>query len=261
MFEPEVEDSLPTGLQVHESLLSLPRGNCAKLELDVTNITSHVISLPGRTFLSTIQMIQSVNPVELKFKEFPDQNITEHSTKTQTEPRENWRNETEHPASQTPVNAVNYDEKLVPEVSLGDHLSKQEKDTVKQMLSEECDCFISDDQDVGCAEDLQLKLNLSDSTPMQQNYIAVPRPLYPELKQYIEDLLNRGFIKNSKSPYSSSCVIVRKKGGSVCLCIDYRELNKKTISDRHPIPRIQDTLVSLAGQKYFSMIDQGKAYH
>ena len=129
------------------------------------------------------------------------------------------------------------------------------------MLFEERDCFISDDQDVGCAEDLQLKLNLSDSTPVQQNYIAVPRPLYPELKQYIEDLLNRGFIKNSKSPYSSSCVIVRKKDGSMHLCIDYRELNKKTISDRHPIARIQDTLDSLAGQKYFSTIDQGKAYH
>ena len=44
------------------------------------------------------------------------------------------------------------------------------------------------------------------------------------------------------------------------LCIDYREVNKKTISERHPIPRIQDTLDSFAVQKYFSTIDQGKAY-
>ena len=85
------------------------------------------------------------------------------------------------------------------------------------MLFEESDCFISDDQDVGCAEDLQLKLNLSDSTPVQQNYIAVPRQLYPELKQYIEDLPNRGFIKNLKPSYSSSCVIVRKKMDQ-CIC-------------------------------------------
>ena len=45
------------------------------------------------------------------------------------------------------------------------------------------------------------------------------------------------------------------------LCIDYRELNNKTTADRHPIPRIQDTLDSLSGQKWFSTIDQGKAYH
>ena len=74
-------------------------------------------------------------------------------------------------------------------------MTKKEKDTVKQMVFEERDCCISDDQDVGCAEDFQLKLNLSDATPVQQNYIAVPRALYPELKQYIEDSLNRGSSK------------------------------------------------------------------
>ena len=102
-------------------------------------------------------MVRSVNPVELKFKEFPEQNITEHSEKTQTEPRENWLNETKHPVSQNQVNAVNYDGKRVPEVSQGDHLTKEEKDTIKQMLFEERGCFISDDQDVGCAEDLTAK--------------------------------------------------------------------------------------------------------
>ena len=112
------------------------------------------------------------------------------------------------------------------------------------MLFEERDAFCVDDQDVGCAENLQLKINLSDKTPVQKNYIGVPKPLYPELKHYIEDLLNQGFIQKSKSPYSSCCVIVRKKDGSLRLCVDYRELND-----------------NLAGQKWFSTIDQGKAYH
>ena len=84
---------------------------------------------------------------------------------------------------------------------------------------------------------------------MQKNYIDVPKPLYPELKHYIEDFLNRGFIQKSKSPYSSCCVILRKKDGSLRLCVDYRELNNKTIADRHPIPRVQDTLDNLAEQR------------
>ena len=56
-------------------------------------------------------------------------------------------------------------------------------------------------------------------------------------------------------------MIVRNKDGSLRLCVDYRELNNKTIADRHPVPRVKDTLDNLAGQKWFSTIDQGKAYY
>jgi len=81
------------------------------------------------------------------------------------------------------------------------------------------------------------------------------------VKQYIEDLLNQNFVTESKSPYSSPVVCVRKKDGSLRLCIDYRELNRRTIADRHPIPRVQETLDSLGGNSWFSVPDQVKAYH
>ena len=55
-------------------------------------------------------------------------------------------------------------------------------------------------------------------------------------------------------------VCVRKKDGSLRLCIDYRELNKKTYPERQPIPRIQDILNGLGGNKGFTVLDQGKAY-
>lgn len=54
---------------------------------------------------------------------------------------------------------------------------------------------------------------------------------------------------------------MRKKDGTLRLCCDYRELNKKSVPDRHPIPRIQDMLDSLTGSSWFSVLDQGKAYH
>ena len=62
----------------------------------------------------------------------------------------------------------------VPEVKLGDHLTKDQKDSVKQMLFEEQDCFISGEQNVGHAKDLQMNITLSGPTPIQQNYITVP---------------------------------------------------------------------------------------
>ena len=53
---------------------------------------------------------------------------------------------------------------------------------------------------------------------------------------------------------------VRNRDGTLRLCIDYRQLNAKTIRDSHPLPRVQDTLQSLGGNQWFSLLDQGKAY-
>ena len=120
--------------------------------------------------------------------------------------------------------------------------------------------FAKDDE-IGNAEGLLLDINLEDSTPVQQTYNAIPKPLYPEVKQYVEDLLNRGWVQKSRSAYSSPVDCVRKKDGTLRLCVDYRKLNQITVPDRHPLPRIQDTLGSLGGNRWFSLLDQGKAYH
>ena len=79
------------------------------------------------------------------------------------------------------------------------------------MLIEEQDSFAKDDYDIGTIRDLKLEINLEDKIPVQKNYVAVPHPLYPKVKSYIEDLLNRNFIRKSKSPYSSPVACVRKK--------------------------------------------------
>ena len=129
------------------------------------------------------------------------------------------------------------------------------------MLYEEADAFAQNEEDIGCIEELQMNITLTDNEPVQKNYLSIPRPLYSEIKAYIEDLLNTNFIRKSTSPYSSSVVCVRKKDGGLRLCVDYRNLNKKTVPDRYPIPRIQETLDNLGGNQWFSVLDQGKAYH
>ena len=96
---------------------------------------------------------------------------------------------------------------------------------------------------------------------MQKNCVSLPHPLYGEIKHYIEDLLNREFIKPSKSSYSSPCVVVRKRDGTLRLCIDYRALNQKTIQDCPPLPCVQEAPDNLGGNHWFSTLDQEKAYH
>lgn len=112
---------------------------------------------------------------------------------------------------------------------------------VHQVLREECHAFAYDDKDVGCIPSLNMHIALHD---VRKTYTSVPKPLHQEVKDYLQDLLNRGWISESRSPYSSPIVCVRKKSGELRLCCDYRELNQKSVPVRHPIPTIQDMLDS-----------------
>ena len=82
-----------------------------------------------------------------------------------------------------------------------------------------------------------------------------------ELKKQIEELLEKGFIRPSVSPWGAPVLFVRKKDGSLRLCIDYRQLNKITIKNKYPLPRIDDLLDQLAGASIFSKIDLRTGYH
>ena len=96
---------------------------------------------------------------------------------------------------------------------------------------------------------------------MQKRYNSILRPLLAEVKYHIEDMLNRGWITRSSSAWSSPVVIVRKSTGDIRLCCDFRQLNQKTVPDKHPLPRVQETLDSLAGSKWFSVMDLTRAYY
>ena len=118
---------------------------------------------------------------------------------------------------------------------------------------------MQNDDAIGFIDNLELDIRVTDETPVQRQYRRIPKPLYAEVKNYLEDLLNRQWIKHSSSAYSSPVVIVRKKSGEMRLCIDYRELNRKTVPDKYPLPRIQEMLDNLHGMEWFSILDLGKA--
>lgn len=72
-----------------------------------------------------------------------------------------------------------------------------------------------------------------------------------ELKTQLQELLDKGFIRLSSSPWGAPILFVKKKDGTMRLCIDYRELNKVTIKSKYPFPRIDDLFDQLQGARLF----------
>ncbi|XP_025623583.2 transposon Tf2-1 polyprotein [Arachis hypogaea] len=82
-----------------------------------------------------------------------------------------------------------------------------------------------------------------------------------ELKAQLEDLLSKHFIRPSVSPWGAPVLLVKKKDGSMRLCVDYRQLNKITVKNKYPLPRIDDLMDQLQGASVFSKIDLRSGYH
>ena len=82
-----------------------------------------------------------------------------------------------------------------------------------------------------------------------------------KLKDQLQELLDKGFIRPSTSPWGAPVLFMKKKDGSLRLCIDYRQLNKVTIRNQYPLPRIDDLFDQLQGARRFSKIDLRSGYH
>jgi len=82
-----------------------------------------------------------------------------------------------------------------------------------------------------------------------------------KLQKQLADLVTKGFIRPSTSPFGAPVLFVHKKEGTLRLCVDYHALNKVTIKNRYPLPRIEELIDRLTGAKYFSKINLYSGYH
>jgi hypothetical protein len=108
-------------------------------------------------------------------------------------------------------------------------------------------------------------IDTGDARPIKRNPYRTPHALKSVVDEHIDDMLRKKIIEPSKSPWSSSIVLVHKKSkdGSVKyrFCVDYRALNAVTKPDAYPIPNIVDTLDSLGHGKIFLVLDMASGYH
>ena len=140
-------------------------------------------------------------------------------------------------------------------------LSDSERDDVWKLVSDWTDIFSADDMDVGLTSAVKHRIILENHTPFKQRHRRIPPAMYTEVKQHLRQLLDSGVIRNSRSPWASNIVLVRKADSSLRLCVDFRMLNSRTVKDAYALPRIEEILNSIGGNQFYSVLDMKSGYH
>jgi hypothetical protein len=99
------------------------------------------------------------------------------------------------------------------------------------------------------------------TTPIAKRPYRMAVTELAELKKQLNELEQKGYIKPSSSPWGAPVLFVKKKDGSMRLCVDYRALNDVTVKNKYLLPRIDDLFDQLKGAKYFSKIDLRSGYY
>lgn len=177
LFEPTLESVLPEGLELFPALVDVPPGACKVVKIPVCNSTKHDIFLSPRTVLGCIEEIIDSRPVHLGSS---SRQPAKSNSDTQVGPMSNTSERTSSSSES------HTQQKWHPPVSL-DHLDQQQQEVVRQMLHEESDVFARGEGDIGCIPNLQLKINVVDDNPVQKCYNSIPKPLYKEVKDYVQN--------------------------------------------------------------------------
>ncbi|KAJ9547556.1 hypothetical protein OSB04_020099 [Centaurea solstitialis] len=130
------------------------------------------------------------------------------------------------------------------------------------MVSEFPDVFLEELPGIPPDRQVEFRIDLvPGSAPVARTPYHLAPPELQELSSQLQELSEKGFIRPSSSPWGAPILFVKKKDGTHRMCIDYRELNKATIKNRYPLPRIDDLFDQLQGTAWFSKIDICSGYH
>ncbi|GFY18289.1 retrovirus-related Pol polyprotein from transposon 412 [Trichonephila clavipes] len=154
----------------------------------------------------------------------------------------------------------NSPQQLTPDLLENVELSPEQKSSAERLFQEFKDVFSRNSSDIGHTTVTQHRIDTADHPPIKQHPRRLPFAKQEEVGTLLREMQENDIIEPSSSPWASPIVLVRKKDGSTRFCVDYRKLNDVTKKDSYPLPRIDDTLDTLSGHKWFSTLDLKSGY-
>ena len=150
----------------------------------------------------------------------------------------------------------------IPDIDLGDlsEFTPEQKERLMKLIRDNKAVFSKNDDDIGCTNVMEHEIITTDDIPIRQPDRRVLPQLQPEVRKHLQNWLQQGIIRESTSPYGQQMVIVKKKSGDLRICIDFRQLNQKTILDAFPLPNVEQVLEALKDAKWFSVMDLISGY-
>ena len=172
-----------------QSVGELVRGRTPHVNVEIRNDSAREKRIHKNMQVGEICAINSVMPIKL-FNESP---VESEDAKVLS--------------CQSSADGEGSDAKWQPKANL-DHLPEDQRREIEQLLYEECEVFAKSDTDIGNIPEFQMDIHLTDEIPVNQAYRHLPRKLYDDVKNYLNDLIVNGWIQESSSPYASPIVCI-----------------------------------------------------
>ena len=222
------------GLEILSSYATLTTGSC-KVAVVIRNTTNDWLKVPKGTPIARMESANQSPPVCMEAMAV---------TKPQREKVMNEDERQEALLNKLDLSGLN---SWTPEVAA----------KACSLLAEYNDIFSLEKHDIGHTKAVEHKIVLKDpdAAPFKERFCRIPLTQVDEVREHLKLMLDAGAICPSNSPWCNAVVLVQKKDGSLCFCIDFRRLNTLTRKDSHPLPRICETLDSLVGSAYYSSFD------
>ncbi|CAG2250324.1 unnamed protein product [Mytilus edulis] len=141
------------------------------------------------------------------------------------------------------------------------NLDKDQKEKFRDLLIEYSDIFSKSSEDIGLTDLVEHTINTGNHPPVRQRPRRIPLARMKDAEAEIQKMVKQDIIEPSTSPWNSNIVLVKKSDGSWRFCIDFRAVNLLVLRPSYPLPRIDDTIDSLSGSKFFSTVDLKSGYY
>ena len=147
------------------------------------------------------------------------------------------------------------------DIKIGTTLKEEEKTELFNLINTYQDIFAHKTKKVSVTSKIKHVINTNNHPPISQKPYKLSLEKRSIVRKHVQELLNAGLIRKSRSPWASPVVLVSKKTGDTRLCVDYRKLNQITLFDSFPLHNIEDILTFIGPSNYFTSLDLKSGYY